>query len=206
MRCVAAVLALSFVVTACGKDSSPTGPGATTPPPTPSLYSLTGTVTSGGAPLAGASVTIMDSVNAGHGRTTDGSGSFSFTNLTPAVMTVQASAPGHDPLNRAVNLTSGNQVVTFALVKPNPFFIRAGIGDTVFDMPTYVRRVRIQGSTSSSCQNFIVWVGGRLIVNVIIGGCSIADSRTHDGTYLVSGGVTEIKSSSGVSWTFTEVR
>jgi hypothetical protein len=73
-------------------------------------------------------------------------------------------------------------------------------------MPTYVRRIRIQGSPSTSCQNFIVRIGGRTTVNVILGTCSVADTRTHDGTYLVTGGTVEITSSSGIKWTFTEVR
>ncbi len=89
----------------------------------------------------------------------------------------------------------------------NPIYTRSGTGDNVFDIPSYVTRLRITGSTSSSCQNFVLRVAGRLVVNVILGTCSVADSRSHDGTYAITGGGTaEITISSGVAWTVTEVR
>jgi hypothetical protein len=46
-----------------------------------------------------------------------------------------------------------------------PIYTRSGTGDNVFDIPSYVTRLRITGSTSSSCQNFVVRVAGRLVVN-----------------------------------------
>jgi len=73
-------------------------------------------------------------------------------------------------------------------------------------LPSYISRVRIQASTNTSCQNFAVKIAGRLVVNVIIGTCSVADSRTFDGTYVVSGGTVETQISTGVNWTFTEIR
>ena len=109
-----------------------------------------------------------------------------------------------------------NAVETFTLpaadtrrdVRIVPFWTATGVGDSVFDMPTYVQRVRVQGTPGSSCQNFIVRIGGRSsIINVILGTCSVADARTLDSTYLTGGGgVVSITSSSGVSWTFTQTQ
>jgi hypothetical protein len=74
----------------------------------------------------------------------------------------------------------------------------------VFDMPTYVTRVRITGSYSGYSSNFIVHIGGRSVVNELLG--TGWGPTTFDGTYATSGGVTETLHSSGVAWSFTEVR
>ena len=62
----------------------------------------------------------MDGVNAGHVRSTDASGNYSFTNLTPSAFTLRAYALDHTPQNKAVNLTTPNQTVNFALVRIGP--------------------------------------------------------------------------------------
>lgn len=42
-----------------------------------------------------------------------------------------------------------------------PVFTRSGKGNTVFDMPTYIRRVRIQARWDlTQTSNFIVHIGG----------------------------------------------
>jgi hypothetical protein len=46
-------------------------------------------------------------------------------------------------------------------------------------MPSYVTRARVAAAARSSCQNFIVRISTQAIslIDVIIGSCSIADSR-----------------------------
>jgi hypothetical protein len=46
------------------------------------------------------------------------------------------------------------------------------------------------------------------IINVIVGTCSVADTRSpFTGTYAINnGGVVSITSSTGIAWTFTEIR
>lgn len=85
-----------------------------------------------------------------------------------------------------------------------PLFQKSGIGDDVFDMPTDVTRVKITGQYSGSGSNFVVWVGGQLKVNEILG--TDWPSTTYSGTLAVTGGETRIENSSGVAWSFTEVR
>lgn len=87
-----------------------------------------------------------------------------------------------------------------------PLFTKVGTGANVFDMPTYITRIRIQATYPGSCENFIVHIAGRGVVNEILGTCSIGLGRTFDGTFLTSGGVTEVLFSNGLTWTFTEVR
>ena len=95
---------------------------------------------------------------------------------------------------------------TTTTLPPRPLFTASGIGDNVFDMPTSVARVKITGDYPSNCSNFIVKIGGRLVVNEILGTCSIAVGPHFEGTYVTTGGVVEITNSTGVAWTFTEVR
>lgn len=102
--------------------------------------------------------------------------------------------------------TSGGNTLTVTARGVRPLFTLSGIGNTVFDAPTDMTRVRIRGTPSTSCQNFVVRVGGRLIVNDILGTCSVADARTYDGTHAVTGGQVEITISTGIAWVFEEVR
>lgn len=87
-----------------------------------------------------------------------------------------------------------------------PVFSRTGVGDTVFDTPTYLSRVRITGLYTGYSSNFVVKVNGRLIVNELLG--TGWPSTRYDGTLLLpnGGGVASVEISSGVNWTFTEVR
>lgn len=83
-------------------------------------------------------------------------------------------------------------------------FSRSGVGNTVFDLPAGITRLRIQGTwLRRDTSNFIVLIGGRLVVNEIL-----RTSITYDGTHLVpaGNGVVQIESSGAISWTFTEVR
>jgi hypothetical protein len=104
--------------------------------------------------------------------------------------------------------TTGNNQMRIAARGVLPLFSRSGVGDTVFDMPASVARVRIQAAPTTNCQNFIVRIGGRAsIVNVILGTCSVADAPSLDSTYLTGGGgVVEITKATGVRWTIEEVR
>jgi iron complex outermembrane recepter protein len=81
----------------------------------PTVLSVSGRVASDATPLSGATVTIMDGVNAGQTRMTDAAGDYSFTDLTPSRFTLQAAAAGHTPQNKLVDLTASSQTVWFSL-------------------------------------------------------------------------------------------
>lgn len=80
-----------------------------------------------------------------------------------------------------------------------------GSGNTVFDMPRTVARVRIRGVWSGrGTSNFIVHIGNNFTVNEILRNMP---NLTYEGIHLTGGGgVTEIVNSSEIAWTFDEVR
>ena len=201
---LAGALLLSAV--ACGGKVSPVAPTPTpTPTPTATTFTLSGTVTSTtGTAINGATVRINDGANAGRSTTTAGGGVFNLTGLSVSGFTLNVTATNYVATGSPVTLTS-NQNVRVQLA-PTPLFSRSGVGDAVFDLPTSAARLRIEAAPSTSCQNFAVQIAGRLVVNVLLGTSSVADSRTHDGTYWTSGGVAQVTLSSGVRGTFSEVR
>jgi hypothetical protein len=77
----------------------------------------------------------------------------------------------------------------------------------VFDMPRDVARVHVVGTYTGFSSNFVVWIDKprTLLVNELLG--TGWTRTTYDGTLLTAGGgVVSIESSSGVIWSFTEVR
>lgn len=133
----------------------------------------------------------------------DGNGNYAITGLPVAGFTARARAEFYNELLLPVTLTSNQLSVNFAL-QAVPLFDVSGRGDKVFDMPRTVKRVRISALYTLCCQNFIVRIDGRPVVNELLG---TAFGKTgFDGTYVTGGGVTEIISSDGVLWHFQEVR
>jgi hypothetical protein len=131
--------------------------------------------------------------------TTDGNGFYSMVVPSATAISMGYSRDGYNQQSATVTFT-GDTRRDIRLVA---FFSRSGTGNTVFDMPTSVSRVRIVGVLTGGLSNFIVRIGGRLVVNEIIGNRSGYSQRT-DGVYLTSGGVVEITNSTGVEWTFTQ--
>lgn len=91
-------------------------------------------------------------------------------------------------------------------INNTPLFTKTGTGASVFDMPTSVTRVRIFGDYGGFCENFIIHIAGRGVVNEILGSCSVASGRHYEGTFVTTGGVVEVLNSTGISWGFVEVR
>lgn len=206
------LIALFAVLTiACG--DSPTTPSqappvTAPPPPAPTLYTVTGTVTSLAttAGIQGATVRIADGPNAGLSSTTTSDGRYTLSGLTFAGFSVGVTAPGFVASSRGVPLSATTTTANFTLL-PEALWSHSGTGNTVFTMPAYFARVRIVGSYTGFCENFIVRIGGRSALNEILGTCSIASGTRYDGVHLTNGGGTvEITSSTGVSWSFVEQR
>lgn len=205
VRSATALLLLSSLVTACGSDS-PTGP-SNTPPPTVTLYTITGTVNSAaGGAITNGSVRVVDGPNAGQTSNLDGSGRFTLGNLTFAGFSIAVVAPGFVGTSRGATLTQGqtSTTINFTLL-PEALWTHGGAGNTVFTMPGYFTRVQIVGVYTGFSSNFIVRIGGRLVVNELLGrGWT---STTYSGIHLTNGGGTvEITNSAGVQWSFTESR
>ncbi|MEK7754155.1 MAG: carboxypeptidase-like regulatory domain-containing protein [Acidobacteriota bacterium] len=120
------VSALLLAAVACGGGSAAgAGAGAgtaTSPtpaaPPVATAFSLSGRVTDSATSsgIAGATVSIADSANAGKSVTTDASGNYSFTGLQQAGFTVNAAAGAYLPSSQSAALTS-NQTLNFSLAQ-----------------------------------------------------------------------------------------
>jgi hypothetical protein len=209
-RCAIVLIGL-FVVSCGGSSPAPTSP-TPTPTPTPTTFALSGGVIDNkvnSTKVPNASLAIADGANAGRTTTSDGAGNYRFDGLTPGTFTVTSSAPNYINGSQSVTLGTTNKTQNiFMDPVPPPIFKASGVGDNVFTLPSYVARVRVDATYPSSCQNFIVHLNGRGLINVIIGTCSVADTRSpFSGTYATTGGGTvEIVSSTGVAWTFTELR
>lgn len=191
-----AALAVSVLFGCGGGGSSPSGPSTPVPAPTPTVGSLAGTVTqNGGGAVAGATVTVLDGANAGRAATTNGSGQYRLDNLTSGNANVAAAANG-------LETRSGVQVAGETTLNLSLPYTRSGSGNTVFDMPTNIRRVRIFGRwNGTGTSNFIVRIGGSLTVNEIL-----RTTGTYEGIHSTTGGVVEITNSSAITWSFTQVQ
>lgn len=84
-------------------------------------------------------------------------------------------------------------------------FTISGSGDNVFDLPARITRIKITGAYTDFASNFIVKIAGSLVVNELMG--TGFNQTKFEGTYLITaGGTVQITNSTGVVWTFTEVR
>jgi hypothetical protein len=208
-----AIALLVLFMSACGGGKNPvTGPTASTPPPpttpapTPTppapppipRVTLVGVVTNANTnlPVGSAVVSVTSTTNT---SMTDGNGFFSIPGVAAGSVTVTISAANY---NRAVETFTLPATDTRRDVRIVPFWTAKGTGNTVFDMPTYVSRVRITGSYPSNSTNFIIRIGGRLVVNELLG--RAWGSTTYSGLHLTTGGVVEITNSRDVEWTFAQ--
>jgi hypothetical protein len=188
-----------------GGASNPTPP-ATPPPVVPTIGYLAGRVTENGpgSPISNAKVEVIGGSSVGKWTLTTPSGEYTLANLTLGNNTIRVSKDGY--LSRDLGLVLSNEANTqhVALLTVNPWS-QTGTGNQVFNLPSYVTRVRIQATYTRFSSNFIIDVNGRLLVNELLGtGWS---QTTYDGTHVVAaGGLVEITNSSGVTWTFTHVR
>jgi Carboxypeptidase regulatory-like domain len=193
-----------FVLSSCSGYKTPVAPSA---------VSLAGTVTAqDGARLAGATVRVVDGVNAGKSTTTNNEGVYRFDDLTAGIGNVTAAADDYDSVTTSSHI-DGTAPLNFTLRSSTPWST-AGIGSAVFDMPSYVTRVRIIGVNTGVASDFIVRVGACTIVDDRLG---VGQFRTlSDGTYLVTEAgnpppppptrLVKIVSSPGLSWSLTEDR
>lgn len=232
MRRVLSVAAIALFVSACGSSSSTTSPTPTVPATPTKIITVSGNLAFGNVNIGQSADRTFTISNSGNALLTftslscsGGSGSAGYT-ASPTTGTV---APGGTTtvtvhfapttsgflscvLSVVGDQTSGGAAINVSGtgVNPNPIFVQSGVGDNVFTLPSYVTRVRVDATYTGSCQNFIVHVSTSVVslINVIIGTCSVADSRSpFSGTYAISnGGVVSITGSTGINWTFTELR
>jgi hypothetical protein len=216
-RLVLLAMMLSAFAGCGGSDSggSPSSPSTPTTPTTPTVTVTGVNVTGAGCggstctiTTVGGTVQLTAMATKSDNSTQDVTSLATWSSTNTAIVTVSSSGLVTVKKGGACDVTAvyqgkmGGQTIDAAV----PLWSKSGKGDTVFDMPTYISRVHITGTYTGYSQNFIVHIGTQHAVNVILGTSQYADGTTYDGTVLTSGGVVEIVSSSGVSWSFTEVR
>jgi hypothetical protein len=82
-------------------------------------------------------------------------------------------------------------------------FTANGTGDTVFNLPATVTRLRIQATHGGSAHNFVVKVGAVTVVDTQVG--TSVSPPSFDSTLSVPAGAkVEVLDSSGVNWSFTQ--
>ena len=221
------VLPLIVTLVACG--SSPTTPSAPPPSAAPTnIIRVFGSMAFGDVGLGQNVVNKLTIAN-------DGTAPLNYTGITVTggVAAVLAASPqsGQVPPGGVLDVsvrftpaaaqsyagtfvidsdaTSGTGTIAFSgrgTLDGVPIFRQTGSGNTVFDVPRHVTRLRIIGSYPANSSNFIVRYNGSLVVNELVG--TSWNMPRYEGVHLVAsgGGTMAITSSSGVAWSFEEVR
>jgi hypothetical protein len=218
---------LALLGSACGDDSSTTPTPTPTPTPT-RIIRLGGNLNFGNITIGqqppdglltvtndGTSVLTVSGISApcaGGAMTVVGSTSFAVAPQSTINVTVRFRPTVVESCTGSITVTSDAtsgtntiQITAAGVAPPRPIFTKTGVGDSVFDMPLDVARVRIIGVYRGFSSNFIVHIGGRPIVSVEIGIARQTDS--YDATLPTGGGgVVSITNSAGVQWSFEEIR
>jgi hypothetical protein len=202
-----AALVLAGAVAGCDRNSPMApAPTPTTQPAGPVTYNIAVRVTdaTSGSGLAAAEVVVLDGRFAGSTHTVGEDGTITLTGAQ-GNLNMEAAHTGYRKARNGVGpcgSTGCTATIDFALQRGNPWR-RQGTGANVFDMPTDLRRVRIEAVYTGGGENFVVRVDDDLIVNTILG--TRWPSTTYSGVHLVQGGVVEVRYSEGVRWSITQV-
>jgi len=207
-RTLVTVLAIVAISCSDGTPTSPSPGGATAGPRQtllPEMVApLNGAVFSTtGAPVAGATVRVLDGLNAGTTVTSDANGQYRFERLPRADTNLSATAVNYIEDRRGVHV-NGSDMLNFAL-EPTPLFTRSGTGNDTFTLPGTVTRMHISGRWSGTgSPTFTVRLAGRAIVNE-----NLRTTTTYEGVHPAAangGGIVDVLNSPNVAWTLTEVR
>src|SRR5262245_8972669 len=192
------VIGMLLVSVACGSKSSPTSPS--TPPPAPAptptrVISIFGLMEFGEVQLGNTATNKLTVQNDGNSPLTvtgltGTNGITSVLSVNPSNFTVQPGTKidvfvSFKPTSAVIytgiisvtaDQTSGTNTIQFSgqgSLNGVPVFSKSGTGNDVFTLPSYVNRVRITATPPSNCQNFAVRRNGSLIINTILGTCSV---------------------------------
>jgi hypothetical protein len=132
MRGLIAVV-VAFVVVTTGCSGSPSAP---TVPPAATTFTLSGSVMSSGAALAGATVLVLDGSNANRSTTTGSTGSYQLAGLQSGGFTIRVSAVDYMTTTQPVTLIA-NVVANVELVRL-PRAVLENVSDVV--VPSVLQR------------------------------------------------------------------
>jgi hypothetical protein len=229
-----ALVVVYVLLAACGSSSPPTESSA--PPTEPSspaatrIIDVTGDMAFGDVNFGDSSKRTLTIGNSGNGVLTvtgingvEGTATPGYT-ATPTTGTVPpgGSVPVtisftptiaqvySNVLTSVGDQTSGNAAINLTgtgIDSTPPLWTQSGTGDTVFRYADDCGARADPSHADHQLQNFVVLIGGASTVNVVLGTCDAADAPSLDGTYLTTGGgVVSVTISTGIPWTFTEIR
>jgi hypothetical protein len=216
----------------CGKSSptSPSGPGPSVQPTR--IINVSGDLAFGNVEVCQSDTRVMRISNSGTAALTytslsavGGTGTKGYS-ATPTSGTVAAGgsqdvtvrfAPTglgfwSNVLTVVGDQTSGNNQINVSGtgVISRAIWTMSGTGNTVFNIPSTVAKVQIRADYPHSSSNFIVHINGGGFVNELVGydfnEPEFNAIQLTNLTPCASDGVVEILHSSGVDWSFTELR
>ena len=223
-----ALVASLGIIPACGDNSSPSSPSGAAAPATPTriINLLGGSLNIGTVQVGSAGSAAFNIRNDGNSTLTVSGITGPCAGTSTTATWTSGQVPAASQQSVTVNFkpvtvqncsgtitvngdqTSGTNTIGITATSTLdgiPILLKGGSGDTVFDLPVYITRIRITADYGGFSSNFIVKIAGRLVVNELVG---TTWKQTHfDGVYAIAGGGTvEVTNSSGVAWLFTEQR
>lgn len=109
---ISIAIVLAAMSLKCGGSANPVTPTT----PTSTTFTLSGIVSSGGAAVAGAVITVLDGPNANQTAATSTDGRYSFASLKSGGFTIRTTAPDYVTTTQPVTLIA-NQTANIELVK-----------------------------------------------------------------------------------------
>ena len=207
-RTAAVAILLVMVLPSCGV--SPTSPRGKAqpkvPPPGPLTYHIMANVrTPDGLGVAGATLEIIEGQGTGQVFTTDDGGKITLTDVQGNVRILAASWKCEND-RQSVSPPQAHFPSTYVnfTLRTKKIWEKRGQGSDHFDMPRCVDRVRIIGIYNGHGTNFIVQIEGRPVVGELLG--TYWGQTQYSGVHLTNGGKVEIVQSSGVAWSFKQLR
>lgn len=192
----------SYTLTATNSDGTVTKSCTVTVKPIAGAVSVTSsnsTIYVGQTEQMTATVTMPD------GTTQAATGTWGSDNTNVAIVNQSGlvTGVGAGDATIFIDTTEGGKRGT-KLMSVRKIWSKSGVGDSRFDMPTYVSMVQVIGTFTGHRTNFQVYINGILLLWKLIG-TSWGTDPVFERTYPTNGGVVEIVDSGGVSWSFTQV-
>lgn len=192
----------SYTLTATNSDGTVTKSCAVTVKPKAGAVSVT---SSNSTILIGQMEQMTATVTMSDGSTKPATGTWGSDNTNVAIVNQSGIVLGISSGTATIYIdtTEGGKRGT-KLLTVRSLWSKSGVGDSIFDMPTYVSMVQITAAFTGYRGDFKVYIDGSFLLWIVVGTHPGGWGKLWEGTYPTNGGVVEITEAAGVSWSFTE--
>ncbi len=190
----------SYTLTATNSDGTVTQSCTVTVKPIAGAVSVTSsnsTILIGQTEQMTATVTMSD----GTSQAATGTWGSDNTNVATVNQSGIVRGIGSGTATIYIDMTEGGKRGT-KLLTVRSLWSKSGVGNSRFDMPTYVSQVHVEALYTGWRHEFRVEINGLYLIWIVIGEIL---NTSWERTYLTSGGAVEVFDSGGVSWSFTEI-